>query len=276
MKASLTLASLLLLIFVIPGSADRSDKETLEMLEPRTVRPIDNYQVIRVDGMITFIRTGKLMARGDVFPENEKLKFKTQKSRAAVISKLNGRKILTASESTGKGQLLPAMNNVASRSGAIINAIDLRNHFSGNYLLLSEVSLQINKESFPMDESKFFFIRYDFQGEAINKKLSHEGDVLKIETNELFRIDGTPIDRTKISQMILFYRDGSKNTQVGEFAPVAPMDEDLKAEVEIILAQTSATDKAEKTEEIQSYLTEFYGKVNQEDLSRWLSGHFKL
>jgi hypothetical protein len=242
---------------------------------PMPARPVDNYQVIRVDGTILFVKSGKTMIRGDVFAETEKIEFKSKESRAAVISKLAGRKILTPSTS-GKPELLPAMNNVASRSGAMVNAIDMRNHFSGNYLLLGKSEMQISKESFPMDDTRFFFIRYEYQGETINKKLNATDDKLVMDTDELYKIDGRPIDRTTVRAMTLYYRDGSKNTLIAEFTPVAPVEDVLKEEVGIILEQTKATTADEKVEEVMAYLTEFYGKPEKEALKTWVSGNFKL
>ena len=55
----------------------------------------DNYRVIKVNGRILYIRNGKDMLTGDIFSPKERLNFKTDDSRAAVISKIAGRKILS-------------------------------------------------------------------------------------------------------------------------------------------------------------------------------------
>lgn len=238
-------------------------------------KPVDSYQVIRVDGTILFVKSGKNMLRGDVFAENEKIDFKTKESRAAVISKLNGRKILAPEGSSGKAQLLPAMNNVATRSGALINSIDLRNYFSGKFLLFGVFETTINSESYPMSTENFFFVRYEYEGETIPKKLDFNQERLIINTEELYKIDGNPIDRSKVSGMSLYYREGTKNTMVAEFTPIAPSQEDLKEEISIILQQTSAKTEAEKLDEIHAYLNEFYGKCSKDVAKLWFAESLK-
>lgn len=225
-------------------------------------KPADMYQVIRVDGRITFVKSGKDMLRGDEFAENEKLDFKTKESRAAVMGKEGTRKILTPSVSPGKAELLPAMNNVASRSGAMLNALDLRNHFSGNYLLFERNLFKINSAAFPMNDNQFFYVRYEYQGETIPKKLTFNADTLVIDAPELFKVDGKPIDPSQVRNMTLMYRDGAKSSIVAEFSHVFPDFNELKEEVLII--------GVDKSDDIMAYLTEFYGKCSKENLALWL------
>jgi len=75
----------------------------------------DKYKVIRLDGHIIFQRTNSDMKKGDIFLPGTELSFKTQQSRAAVISSLKGRFVLSASEK-GQTKILPAANNISSRS----------------------------------------------------------------------------------------------------------------------------------------------------------------
>lgn len=235
----------------------------------------DTYKVIRVDGRIVFVRTGKDMSRGDEFRNTEKLDFKTQQSRAAVISRQQGRKILAPS-SSGRSSLLPAMNNIASRSGGLINAIDLKNHFSGKYLVIDHNKLVISSSSYPMNDEQFFFFRYEYGGETISKKPEFSKDTLFVDPQELYMIDGAPIDGSGITEIQVYYREGKTNTLIGSFEPVFPEEEDIIAETEIILEQTETEDKEERINEVMAYLNEFYGKPNKEDLVRWMEAHMKL
>ena len=87
------------------------------------------------------------MKKGDIFLPGTELSFKTQQSRAAVISSLKGRFVLSASEK-GQTKILPAANNISSRSGALINLLDLQKHFDGNYLIIEEMALEIGESKF--------------------------------------------------------------------------------------------------------------------------------
>lgn len=58
----------------------------------------------------------------------------------------------------------------------VIRVIDLQNNFSGKYVVLEKQSIQIDKTNFPMDNDNFFFLRYLYKGEEINKKLTYSGE----------------------------------------------------------------------------------------------------
>lgn len=234
----------------------------------------DKYKVIRVDGRIVFQRTNSDMKKGDVFLSGTKLSFKTPQSRAAVISSLKGRFVLSASEK-GQTKLLPAANNISSRSGALINLIDLQNHFTGNYLVLDKLSLEVGAENFPMDNKHFFYLSYEHEGEKIRKKMSFEGNKLEIDKEEIFKVDGASIPITK-TQMTLYYREDSASKKINSFTPVFPDLTELKDEVQIIMDEFETKSAKVKVQEITAYLDEFYGKPQKENLNEWLNREFEI
>ena len=132
--------------------------------ESKKLAVSDKYKVIRVDGKIVFQRTDAEMKKGDVFLAGTALSFKTPQSRAAVISGIKGRFVLSASEK-GQTKILPAANNISSRSGALINMIDLKNHFEGNYLVINSTELEIGAQNFPMNKENFFYLKFLYKGE---------------------------------------------------------------------------------------------------------------
>lgn len=136
-----------LLVGILSSSVDfKTSKKLVET---------DKYKVIHVDGRIIFQKTNADMKQGDIFVSGTLLKFLSNDSRAAVISSIKGRFVLSASEK-GQTKILPAANNISSRSGALINLIDLQNHFSGDYLVLDKMKLEIGEVNYPMNETNFF------------------------------------------------------------------------------------------------------------------------
>jgi len=234
----------------------------------------DQYKVIKVDGQIVFQKTNADMKQGDVFMPGTALDFKTPQSRAAVISNLKGRFVLSASEQ-GQTNILPAANNVSSRAGALINLIDLQNHFSGKYLVIGKMRLQLGAEAFPMDDQNFFYLTYYHNDELIRKKLVNEGEYLIIDKEEIFKIDGKAIDITE-KEMTMFYRQGSESKKIGTFTPVFPDMTVLKGEVEVIMAEYAEKDAATQIKEITAYLNEFYGNPQKDNLGEWLKAEFNL
>ena len=231
----------------------------------------DEYKVIKVTGMIVYKNSGKKMSTGDIFKSNVPLKFSTDNSRAAIISKLKGRFVLAPPSKSQKTNLVPAVNNISSRSGAIVNELDLKNHFSGNYLILNRLELPISEKTFPQDKEHFFFLSYEYKGEKIAKKLPSKGSKLIFDKEEIFSIDEKPITPFN-TEMVLFYRDATskENMTISRFNPIFPDNESLKNEVEVILDEYGEKTEEKKFNEVKGYLTEFYGKPYDDNLRDWM------
>lgn len=246
----------------------------MDTVQSKKLAGTDKYKVIKVDGKIVFEQTREDMKKGDVFLSGMTLSFQTPQSRAAVISSLKGRFVLSASEK-GQTKILPAANNVSSRAGALINMVDLQNHFSGKYLVLGTMELELGEEAFPMGEQSFFYLSYEYKGEQIRKKLSHKDNKLLLSQKEIFKIDGEaiPVQETEMS---LYYRSEGQSKKISDFSPVFPDLHDLKDEVAIILAEFSDKDSATKIKEVTSYLNEFYGSPQKENLTTWLKAEFDI
>ncbi len=234
----------------------------------------DSYKVIRVNGKIYYVKTNSAMKQGDMYVDGTNINFSTDQSRAAIINKYKGRCVLSPAKK-GKAIVLPAANNINSRSGAIINTIDIKNSFSGNYLVLGKMTVEINEAAFPQNQKNFFYLAYDYKGELIRKKLSYDGNRLILDRNEIFTIDNKPIPVKKI-EMALYYMDDNSGSKLAEFTPVFPDLNELKSEVLIILSESEDKSKEVKVKEVTAYLNEFYGKPNKENLNKWLSSEFKL
>ena len=234
----------------------------------------DKYKVIKVDGRIIYQKKNTDMKKGDIFLSGTPLRFHTPQSRAAVISALKGRYVLSAAEK-GQTNILPAANNISSRAGALLNLVDLKNHFTGKYLVIGKMELELGEEAFPMNEQSFFYLAYYHNEEKIRKKLSHNGNNLILDKDEIFKIDGSAIP-VEEKEMTLFYHKEGQSSKIGTFTPVFPDESDLKEEVDIIIAEYSDKDAATKIKEISAYLGEFYGKPQKDNLEGWLKIQYDL
>lgn len=235
-----------------------------------------SFKVIRVNGKIVFVKTGSGMKTGDVYFEGTPLKFSTMRDRAALISKIKGRFIITANVK-GKPKVLPATTNIATRAPAvIINILDLKNYFSGNCVFIGDVEIKLGKEAFPLDEKHFFYVTFDYKGEEIAKKIDFRGNQLLIKKSELFSIDGQAIDFFE-AKMTLVHLDGDLQKTIGIFTPIFPNENDLKEELKVLLAETKDESSEEyKIKSISSYINEFYGKPQNDNLLNWLEVNFNI
>jgi len=234
----------------------------------------DKYKVIKVDGKIILEKTKEDLKKGDIFLAGMALSFKTPQSRAAVISSLKGRFVLSASEK-GQTKILPAANNISSRAGALINLIDVQNHFSGRYLVIGEMKLELGKEAFPLDNNNFFYLSYEHEGETIRKKLKSENNHVILNKEDIYKIDGKAIPYSE-KEMTLYYRSNGESKKINNFTPVFPELADLKDEVAIILDEFNGQDNEKKIKEVTSYLNEFYGHPQKDNLGAWLEAEFSL
>lgn len=239
----------------------------------------DNFKVIKVNGTILLKQKGVSLETGTVFSVNDDLIFRSEDATAAVINPQKGRLIITNRShdlSNARSNFLPAMYNIASRGGGLSNIIDLKNHFSGKYVVLDNQDIVLDTTNFPMDKNHFFYLRYAYRGEDINKKLQYSADTLKISRESLFTVDGNPIPSPDNTLISLFYRNGSESVLVNRFDLIFPDPEQLRKEVQIILEELKNKKATEKTEEVNAYINEFYGKVYRLNLITWLDTNFGL
>lgn len=244
----------------------------------------DKFTVIKVSGNIVIVRTGSPLDIGTAFEQNEDLLFKSSVSRAAVINPQRGRYLLTADNvdefRSSRSVFLPSSEKISSRGGkAILSVDDLRDYFGGNFVILNKVKIILNPDIFPMSDKKYFYIRYSYKNETINKKLSFHGDTLIISRDELLTIDGKQIPNPEVSEMKLMYMEEGLNyvsTPICAFTPVFPEYDQLKKEVNLIIDQMKGKTFDEKFAEIISFINDFYGKPDEENIKLWLGQYCNL
>ena len=238
------------------------------------------YRVIKVNGNIVYVSTGNPMTQGDLFPEDEDLSFQSPNSRAAVINPNLGRFILTPDNydnlSSAKSNFLPAMSNLSTRGGIINNITDLQNQFCDNIVLLCEASYYLNPYQFAMNEENFFFLKYQYQGEEINKKLGFEENRLILSRENILKVDEKPIEKTDRPLVhFYYYRDG-ESEHISEFSLIIPDLEEIKTELQIILDESTTVSYNKTVNDISAYLFEFYGKPDKQDVIDYLEKTFGL
>jgi len=238
-----------------------------------------DFKVIKVNGSILLRARGISLETGTEFSEKEDLLFRSEDATAAVINSQKGRVIITAKShdlASASSNYLPSMYNISSRSGSLSKSSDLNTYFSGKYVVLDRQRIEINKETFPMDKDHFFFLRYIYKGEQINKKLIFSGDTLIIDRSNLFTIDGSPIPNADKTLIKLFYRKGDESVFISEFDLIFPDMIQLTKETEIILDELKGKSVDEKINEVGSYINEFYGRVPRENLTEWMKVRFGI
>jgi hypothetical protein len=124
----------------------------------------EQYYVIKVQGEIQRLKTGNLLNTGDEIISNEALKFRTDYSRAAVISPGKGRFILASqgkSEKESRANFLPPMNNLSTRAVIASTTNDILEYFSGDVLFLGPDSIKYDNSKLELDKDNYFIVSFD-------------------------------------------------------------------------------------------------------------------
>lgn len=242
----------------------------------KTTEPIaETYKVIKVEGNIVYEKNGNEMTRGDQFLSSEKLKFKNDAARAAVISKSRGRFLLVPKKKAStKVNLIAARSNISMRAGEINNLLDLKKFFSEKIVLLDEMEVKIDLTDFPINESNFFYATYQHNGQEIAKKLASNGKNVQIIRESLFKVDGDAIPVPGLTELTIYHRNTDEKTskKISTFELASPPLDALKEEVNIIKEeQPKNSENSVFVRAVEGYLSDFYGKVEKDALRKWLS-----
>ncbi len=252
----------------------------------------DIYYVIHVKDTIIVKNTRTILKVGDKISSDEELIFKSPNAAAAIISPQKGRFTLSVCGKKTrrkykefadfvKNLLMPSSSRVSTRRGELNNFVDLRSHFTGgNYLIIKKVLLKINADAFPMTDTSFFYVKYTFDNEVINKKLTFSGDTLIIDPKTLYTFEGNPIQSSRTSDTKIYYyqKKEIKSILIAEFNPVIPDENLLRKECMLLISQLKkqGKDVISISNEVIAFLNEFYGKPNMMDVTHWLNKTFKI
>jgi hypothetical protein len=239
----------------------------------------EDFTVIKVNGSILLKARGISLETGTVFSAKEDLLFRSEDATAAVINAQKGRIVLSSKNrdlSAASTNQMPSMYSIGTRGAVVPEEFTLSSYFSGKHVVLDKEMIEVDGIEYPMNSDQYFFLRYNYKGEEINKKLGFSGDTLCIDKTTLFTVDGNPIPNAENTLIKLFYRKGKESVLISEFDLIFPDMDQLKKEVEIILSQISGKTTDGKVREIKSYLNDFYGSASLTNISRWLETNFGI
>ena len=153
---------------------------------------------------------------------------------------------------------------MSTRAGGITNSSKLSNYFgSSPYVWVGErIELEISPDAYVMDNEHFFFLRYIYNDETINKRLDNEGKKLIMLKSKIFQVDDQPIDKSQVSNYELYYYDEPKE----ESTIISPAFFIFLSAEEVRLMFDQMQDVEDRYKEIADILSEFYGKCDEDQL----------
>ncbi len=241
------------------------------------------FKVITVNGEIVAVKANVTLQNGLEVLSNENFDFKKPNSRAAMINSERGRIVLTeqnANDAFSKAAFAPAISAVSSRSSTMINQADIKNFFSDKLLVLDKLEVKIGSDLYPLNENNFFFVRYIYNGETINKRLPFKGNMLFVNKADIYTVDGKTIEPPDKNEMNLYYyRKGSETPEsvfISSFTPIFVRTNDIKPEIAIIIDEFKGKPTDQIIGEVYDYLTSFYGSIDKAMVEKWVKAEFAL
>lgn len=236
-----------------------------------------SYTVIQVIGNIEV--GGEKLTRGSKLNSDAELVFKSIGAKAAVLSTEKGRYILqdnsASSSSSDVGYALaslitPVRGKMSSRSGLLINQLDFESRFEKPFVWISdELTFEVSPASYPIGNEGFFFVRYNYRDETINKKLNGSESKFVLNKKEFYSIDNQPIDPKETSDMSLFYFTvATKKAERLTGLSLFPLSYDTFAD---ICNQIRSSGEEATAEVVGELLASLYGNYSEEDLNKALS-----
>lgn len=241
------------------------------------------FKVITVNGEIVAVKANVTLQNGIEVLSNENFDFRKPNSRAAMINSERGRIVLTeqnATDAFSKAAFAPAISAVSSRSSSMVSQADIKSYFSDKLLVIDRLEVKIGSDLYPLDENNFFFVRYTYKGETINKRLPFKGNSLVLDKAEIYVVDGKPIESPDKNELgLYYYRKGSQTPEsvfISSFSPAFVKTTDIKPEIAIIVDEFKGKPADQIIGEVYDYLTTFYGSIDKAILEKWVKAEFGL
>lgn len=239
-----------------------------------------DYEVISVQGKVRNIRNQESLQPGSRIRPDDVLLFGSQSDDLVLINA--EKRLFSASPGSDlrSYQLESLRGATQGRPGKILTYLEFQQFLKGKKWLVlgGKVELEIGGSEFPMDDHRFFYIEYNYQGESIPKQLPQRGNILIIDKTELYKVDGNPISASRTSDARLFYYDDAKESSllINPIQLVFPNETQLKAEVGVIVNRFGGRSarRDDLLAAVTQYLTDRYGSPEKENLSGWLRKNF--
>lgn len=236
------------------------------------------YYVLSVKGIVKLAKTKAALKPNDQISDKDAILFSAPTDMMAVVSTRSGRMILRPKPTAKSSELMcvvsdilkPGTGRLSARAGSITNIIELKRYFGNDSLnILGTGKVWVSPAAYPMNADNFFFVRYQWKGETINKKLSVERDTLLLSTNDIYKVDGKAILSKDVKDTKLFYKQGTAVSEIGPFTVSFPEETAVKQLV-TSFKDHSSLKGTQFLDELTPLLKDIYGKTDKDNVRAWL------
>lgn len=253
------------------------------------------YHVIKLQGSVTNLNTGKILTPGDIIQASDRLAFESADASIIAIGDNRTKYILKMPkmENADKTDLIlkagQAANAVKSRNAFKTRAFnpdqkevaDLKQYFGSDRFSIigDQVKVTLSEQKYPLSNDKFIVFYYKVKDKPVSKKLGFEQQTINIEADKLREVKGEKIDANEIPDVMVYeYEMPTKDYQeITSFNLLFVNNADLEKEFNTIipiLRNQKMDDKGIK-EYLVDYYVDFYGLTDSKVLSAFIDGVLK-
>jgi hypothetical protein len=231
------------------------------------------YDVTRVNGKITNLKTGQDVVAGDVLNEEDVLLFESLDSYAIAIGSSMGRfqiKLQTQFEvdyqmltSAVKDAAAPTkMRNLmlARFDPSETEVSDLRQYFGNDkFSIIGDVvNVPLSRQKYPLSDDKFIVFYYRVDNSPVSKKIGHDQQTLLVERDKLVATSLGTIEGSEIANLAVYEYETStrRSNEITRFTLVFVDKNELVSEFRTIIPILKRQRMAD--DDIKKYLIEYY------------------
>jgi len=245
----------------------------------------EKYHILHVKGDLRLKNSGEVLQPKDIIKADDQLIFGSKDAMAAAISSKRGRYMLRANLPANQdGELIALVKDVLLESSGKLSSrnalntyFELNNYLKGDHVFLGDSAfILINTENMPMSDTEFFFLRYNYKGESINKRLSFSGNKLFFIPDEIYQVDEQPIDPSEVGECQLVHYNVFDHTvqESGSFNLIFPDNQQLDEELKLMVSFLEDQSQEFIKKEVYAYIGEVYGKVYEPGFEVWFKAKF--
>lgn len=241
----------------------------------------DSYHVIKIKGKVS--RNGQRVKQGQKLNSSDRIKFLTPGSLLLVSSQRFGRKVLSGNPTQKNDSEIAYMvkrlvsKNRASVRGFIASKESEKDNSMLDYfdkdkhlVLGNEERIAIDKKKFVLNQNSFFLLKYQHEGKTIEQKIPSEASQL---------IFNQKIIHKEVADYELIYQKEGSKQKLGslKLAQLADKSKGKKAIDKLVrFMRKGKLEKSKVKENIQNYLTKYFGTPNDQQYNRWFKTNYNF
>jgi len=236
----------------------------------------DSYNVTRVNGNVTLVKSGKPVKPGDILTPSDQVKFENFDAYVISINQKMSRYVLKLNPPLANSPkinqgLTATVKDIAlvTKRRSLMSArfnpnekevTDLKNYFGADKFSVigDSVSIDLNSNKYPLSEDKFVVFHYKVNNSLVSKKIPYDHQTLKIEKDIILSTKAGSINGNEVSELTIYlYEKSTKASEkVTNLTLVFVDKETLRNEFKTILPILQR--QKMNDEAIKKYLIEYY------------------